>query len=61
MQRLKKQVRMLKNCFIQYDSKHFFKFSLKKCMRRIDLVWEIIKYTASYFRPFMRAFDFAFG
>ena len=38
----------LQNCFTQYDSTHFFQFSLMK-MIRIDLVWEIVKYTASLF------------
>ena len=40
----KKHVRKLKNCFTEYDSKIFFEE-----MIRIDLVWEIVKYTASLF------------
>ena len=35
-QRLKKHVGKLKNCFLQYDSTHFFQFLFEE-MIRIDL------------------------
>ncbi len=40
---LKKHVRKLKNCFTQYNEKHFFPFFLKG-MIRIDLVWEMVSW-----------------
>ncbi len=44
----KKHVRKLKNCFTQYDSKIFFQFFFEEIIR-LDLVWEIVNYTASLF------------
>ena len=44
----KKHVREPKNCFTQYDSEIFFQFFFEE-MIRLDIVWEIVKYTASLF------------
>ena len=44
----KKHVRKLKNCFTQYDSKVFLQFFFEE-MIRLDLVWKIVKNTASLF------------